>query len=182
MLAGWVVSGRRSNRLLARGPKAPGPLRAFSLRVRAPRGEQIAAVATARKLAVVVWHLLTKAEDYTWTRPLVVWRCFQCAFGKSSKATSRSQSLIEGLTDGRHALLCAPRLERPLLALGVLPRLGGGDRGKRPSALGVQRLGRLVEQVQDPVVPAALRPGLWEHGGQRAPGEHLPPRFGAALE
>lgn len=31
--------------------KAPGPLRAFFLRVRARRGEQIAAVATARKLA-----------------------------------------------------------------------------------------------------------------------------------
>ncbi len=49
--------------------KAPGPLRAFFLRVRARRGQQIAAVATARKLAVLVWHLLTKGEDYAWARP-----------------------------------------------------------------------------------------------------------------
>jgi transposase len=49
--------------------KAPGPLRAFFLRVRARRGEQIAAVATARKLAVLCWHLLAKEEDYAWARP-----------------------------------------------------------------------------------------------------------------
>ena len=40
--------------------KAPGPPRAFFLRIRARRGHQIAAVAVARKLAVLCWHLLTK--------------------------------------------------------------------------------------------------------------------------
>ena len=49
--------------------KTPGPLRAFFLRVRARRGHQIAAVATARKLATIIWHMLTKKEDYAWTRP-----------------------------------------------------------------------------------------------------------------
>src|SRR5207237_9154796 len=49
--------------------KTPGPLRAFFLRVRARRGAQVAAVAAARKLAVLVWHLLTKRQDYTWARP-----------------------------------------------------------------------------------------------------------------
>ena len=44
--------------------KTPGPLRAFFLRVRARRGEQVAAVATARKLAVLCWHLLTGGEGY----------------------------------------------------------------------------------------------------------------------
>jgi transposase len=43
--------------------KAPGPLRAFFLRIRQRRGQQIAAVATARKLAVVVWHVLHEEED-----------------------------------------------------------------------------------------------------------------------
>ncbi|APT30187.1 hypothetical protein MCBMB27_00896 [Methylobacterium phyllosphaerae] len=44
--------------------KAPRPLHAFFVRVRARRGHQIAAVATARKLAVLCWHLLTKEADY----------------------------------------------------------------------------------------------------------------------
>ena len=52
--------------------KAPGPLHAFFVRVRARRGHQIAAVATARKLAVLCWHLLTKDADYLWARPALV--------------------------------------------------------------------------------------------------------------
>jgi len=49
--------------------KAPGPLRAFFLRIRQRRGEQIAAVATARKLAVIVWNVLHDDEDFAWNRP-----------------------------------------------------------------------------------------------------------------
>ena len=52
--------------------KAPGPLHAFFVRVRARRGHQIAAVATARKLAVLCWHLLIKEADYLWARPALV--------------------------------------------------------------------------------------------------------------
>jgi len=49
--------------------KAPGPLRAFFLRVSQRRGLQIAAVATARKLAVLVWHMLRNDQDYACNRP-----------------------------------------------------------------------------------------------------------------
>jgi transposase len=49
--------------------RAPGPLRAFFLRVRARRGQHVAAVATARKLAVIIWYLLSKGESYVWARP-----------------------------------------------------------------------------------------------------------------
>ena len=49
--------------------RSPGPLRAFYERVRARRGNHIAAVAVARKLTVIIWHLLTKGEDYAWVRP-----------------------------------------------------------------------------------------------------------------
>jgi transposase len=49
--------------------RSPGPLRAFYERVRARRGNHIAAVALARKLTVIIWHLLTKGEDYAWVRP-----------------------------------------------------------------------------------------------------------------
>ena len=52
--------------------RTPGPLRAFFDRVRARRGPQIAAVALARKLAVLTWHLLTRGEDYLWARPALV--------------------------------------------------------------------------------------------------------------
>jgi transposase len=47
----------------------PGPLHAFFVRIKVRRGQQIAAVATARKIAVLVWHLLTKREDYAFARP-----------------------------------------------------------------------------------------------------------------
>jgi transposase len=52
--------------------KTPGPLRAFYRRVAARRGAQIAAVAVARKLAVLCWQLLTKQEDYAFKRQSLV--------------------------------------------------------------------------------------------------------------
>jgi transposase len=52
--------------------KAPGPLRAFYQRVRARRGMQVAAVATARKLTVRCWHLIIKGEDYAFALPSLI--------------------------------------------------------------------------------------------------------------
>ena len=49
--------------------RAPGPLRAFYERVRARRGPQVAAVATARKLASLFWCLLTREQDYAYGQP-----------------------------------------------------------------------------------------------------------------
>jgi len=49
--------------------KAPGPLRAFFERIRARKGPQVAATATARKLACLLWCLLTRGEDYAYARP-----------------------------------------------------------------------------------------------------------------
>ena len=49
--------------------RTPGPMRAFFERVRARRGAQVAATATARKLVVLFWHLLTREEDYAFGRP-----------------------------------------------------------------------------------------------------------------
>jgi transposase len=47
----------------------PGPLRAFYLRVRARRGHGKAIVATARKLAVLLWCMLTRGQDYAHQQP-----------------------------------------------------------------------------------------------------------------
>ena len=52
--------------------RAPGPLRAFFVRIQSRRGKQVAAVATARKIAVLAWHLLNKNEDYAWARPALL--------------------------------------------------------------------------------------------------------------
>lgn len=49
--------------------RSPGPLHAFAERVRARRGANKAAVAVARKLTVICWHLLTKEQDYAFGRP-----------------------------------------------------------------------------------------------------------------
>ena len=49
--------------------QAPGPLRALYTRVAAKRGHNVAVVAVARKLAELVWHLLTKDEDFLYQKP-----------------------------------------------------------------------------------------------------------------
>ena len=52
--------------------RAPGSLATFFVRLRARRGGGIAIVAVTRKLAVLVWHLLTKDQDYREARPELV--------------------------------------------------------------------------------------------------------------
>ena len=47
----------------------PGPLHAFYERTRARRGHGKAIVATARKLAVLFWCMLTRSEDYAHQQP-----------------------------------------------------------------------------------------------------------------
>ena len=57
--------------------RSPGPLRAFYKRLAARRGKHIAAVATARKLAMIIWHMLSKDADYIWVRPALLARKFR---------------------------------------------------------------------------------------------------------
>ena len=52
--------------------RAPGPLRAFYKRIKSRRGLQVAIVATARKMIVLCWHLVTKDQDYAFARPSLV--------------------------------------------------------------------------------------------------------------
>jgi transposase len=54
--------------------RTPGPLRAFHARLKARRGTQVALCATARKLAVICWHLLSKQEDYRYAAPTITQR------------------------------------------------------------------------------------------------------------
>jgi transposase len=54
--------------------KSPGPPRAFYRRVKERRGSQVALCATARKLAVYSWHLLSKGEDYRFESATLTYR------------------------------------------------------------------------------------------------------------
>jgi transposase len=54
--------------------RTPGPLRAFHARLKARRGTQVALCATARKLAVICWHLLSKQEDYRYAASTITQR------------------------------------------------------------------------------------------------------------
>jgi hypothetical protein len=84
--------------------KTPGPLRAFFLRVRARRGEQVAAVATARKLAVLCWQLLSRGEDYAYGRPSLVaqkLRALELAAGAPSRRGERGSTYAYNLKEVR---------------------------------------------------------------------------------
>jgi transposase len=49
----------------------PGPLGAFFRRIAKKRNRNIAVVATARKLVVIAWHMLTQREPYRYATPAV---------------------------------------------------------------------------------------------------------------
>jgi transposase len=66
-----------------------GPLRAFFMRLRSRRGMQIAAVAAARKLAIIAWHVLSKDEDYDWVRPALTQRKFRALELQSGRKSER---------------------------------------------------------------------------------------------
>jgi transposase len=71
--------------------RAQGPLRAFFLRIRTRRGQHVAAVATARKLAVIIWHQLTKGESYAWVRPSLHAKKLRDAELKAGHPAARGQ-------------------------------------------------------------------------------------------
>ena len=71
--------------------RTPGPLRAFYERLRARRGAQIALVATARKLCVVFWHLLTREQDYAFGRPTLTRRKLRALELKVDKGWRRGK-------------------------------------------------------------------------------------------
>jgi hypothetical protein len=52
--------------------RSPSPRRAFYRKIAARRGKHIAAVATARKLAMIIWQMLIKEADYIWARPALM--------------------------------------------------------------------------------------------------------------
>ena len=90
--AAWVAS------------KAPGPLRAYYERIKARRGFQIAVVATARKLAVLCWHLIHNDSDYAFARPSLIakkQRALELRAGRPARRGQRGNAAAYSLTDVR---------------------------------------------------------------------------------
>jgi transposase len=85
--------------------RGPGPLRAFYERIARRRGNHIAAVAVARKLAVIVWHLLRRGEDYAWVRPALhakKLRDLELRSGLPARRGQRGTAYAYNLTRTRH--------------------------------------------------------------------------------
>lgn len=73
--------------------RQPGPLHAFGERVRSKKGSQVAAVAVARKIACLAWHLLTKQQDYAYGRPsLIRGKIRQAELAAGAKPLSKRHS------------------------------------------------------------------------------------------
>jgi len=85
--------------------RGPGPLRAFYERVARHRGVHIAAVAVARKLAIIIWQLLRKGEDYAWVRPALhakKLRDLELRSGQPARRGQRGPAYAYNLTHARH--------------------------------------------------------------------------------
>jgi transposase len=147
--------------------KAPGPLRAFYERIRSRRGMQIAVVATARKLAVLCWHMIIKDEDYAFARPSLTdkkLRALELRAGMPSrrgqKGKAAAYSLKEVRRRERELAEQAEQAYRQLVAdwqaKAPKPKVGvaaaNGTRISRPSA------GQAARQASVP--EPALRSGV----------------------
>jgi transposase len=87
--------------------KQPGPLRAFYERTRGRRGHGKAIVATARKLAVLFWCMLTRGEDYAHQRPALT-KKKQRQLELTAGAPARSKAAA-GIWSTNRAILHAER-------------------------------------------------------------------------
>jgi transposase len=148
--------------------KTPGPLRAFFERVRARRGMQIAVVATARKLAVLCWHMITRRQDYAFARPSLTatkLRALELKAGMPSRRGQKGTAAAYSLKDVRarekalaeqaersYAQLVADRQAKAPAAKRVGVAAANGARLSRPSAGQAAR--------QDSAPDPALRSGV----------------------
>jgi hypothetical protein len=87
-----------------------------------------AAVAVARKLAVLIWHMLTKGEDYAWGRPLLMarkLRNLELAAGPAAKPGKRGSAYEYGIPERRQADRAqAEQAERAYTPRLVRPQVG----------------------------------------------------------
>lgn len=136
--------------------RVPGPLRAFFGRLRARRGFGVALVATARKLAVIAWHMLSSGEDYRYGAPTLTERKLQALQRKAGDPGPRIRVKQD---------TARKELERRILeqAEGAYRdsvdarRNGAGPQGGRDSS--GRRAANDARQARSPQAPALLDEG-----------------------
>jgi len=127
--AAWIGHISRAGQAHARGllveaahgaVRSPGPLAAFHARIAERRGPGIAAVAVARKLTVIIWHLLSERTEYRFAAPTRLAdkrRRMELAAGapRSRSRTSASVPRPQRLRSERADLEQAERVYRELV-------------------------------------------------------------------
>ena len=145
--------------------RVPGPLRAFFGRLRARRGFGVALVATARKLAVIAWHMLKNGEDYRYAAPSLTERKLQALQRKADDPGPRicvSQDAARKQLE-RRILEQAENAYRDSVASranGAGPQRGRDSSGRRAADD--------ARQAQSPQAPALLDEGHPRRGGSYA--------------
>jgi transposase len=113
--------------------KSPGPLKACYLRLKKKRNHNVAKTAVARKMCEVIWHLLTKEEDYLYQIP---------------RLTAEKQARVKYLATGERAK------SGPKKGASVSPVYGTGLQGRKVKAEAVRAVATQVEQAYETIVTA----------------------------
>ncbi len=111
----------------------PGPLHAFYQRTRDRRGHGKAIVATARKLAILFWCMLTRSEDYAHQQPSLTrkkLRRLEITAG-APKYTRRAAGVWSTNDLMREAELELARQAETLYKRKVQDQQAGGESGAR---------------------------------------------------
>jgi transposase len=133
--------------------RTPGPLRAFYLRLQARRGRQVALVATARKLAVLAWHLLTKQEGYRYKAKSLTRRKLRELHDRAGAPRRRVRYASDReKTIDRRLLEQAERSYREAVA----ERDNGAGAATGDTTLSGPRRANDARQARSPQVPALL--------------------------
>ncbi len=107
--------------------RSPRPMRAFFQRIAAKRGQHIAAVAVARKLTMIIWHMLIKSTDYFWVRPALLARKFgsiELKAGLPATPAKRGAAYNYNIAvPFQHELAHLRRCKRPRPSLVTRPRM-----------------------------------------------------------
>ena len=135
--------------------KAPGPLHAFFVRIRARRGHQVAAAAVARKLAALCWRALTKDQDDLRARPSLVankTRAMELQAGKPQKKGDRRGPAyaynVKALRDREQQLAQQAERNHPRFVEPWRTRPPKGEPARAPQS-GKEPTGRLAALAAD---------------------------------